>query len=316
MMRSCCYEKIVSYSSLPCADTLYGGCGKDIPSDTNSKEESSLNNPKTDSVDANSSSRYIVDTSLLSFESSMETVSGDLIDIYADSIHRYYVVRETNELNGLSLSGEMMESLEQKYSENPDALISTDAAEQRLREAVKQYFPEYDDSKLQLNFNDETGNPLEFYAYIVYEYDGMNRVNTASISIAFDGTILLESGSHNSPEMFNGSDIYTSSQIEDIVFNYVLQEKDNLALEIYPEDEYYDDNENQLPKYQLYCSTHEDMKDISIEKIIYNGKPCWQAEFTLVSSWSEYDEFYEITNPVFHINVDAITGEVISCMHT
>lgn len=162
------------------------GCGKDIPSDTNSKEENSLNNPKTDSVDANSSSRYIVDTSLLSFESSMETASGDLIDIYADSIHRYYVVRETNELHGLSLSGEMMESLEQKYSENQDALISTDAAEQRLREAVKQYFPEYDDSKLQLDFNDETGNPLEFYAYIVYEYDGMNRVNTQAAELTVD----------------------------------------------------------------------------------------------------------------------------------
>ena len=152
--------------------------------------------------------------------------------------------------------------------------------------------------------------------YIVYEYDGVNRVNTASISLAFDGTVSMVSGSHNSPEVFNGSDAYTSKQIEDIVFSYILQEKDNLALEIYPDEQYYEDNGNQLPKYQLFISTHEDMKNFSLEKVIWNGKPCWQAEFTLESSWAEFDEFYEVTNPVFHIYVDAISGEVLSLMHT
>ena len=279
------------------------GCGKDITNDTYDK-------------DAKGSSRYIVDTDLLTFESSMETASGDITDIYTDSQYRYFVFRETKELNVLSLSDEMMASLEQKYYDNSDAIISTDEAEQRLREAVIQYFPEYDASQLKLELNDKTGSCLEYYVYIVYEYDGINRVNTASISLAFDGTVSMVSGSYNSPEIFNGSDAYTSKQIEDIVFSYILHEKDNLALEIYPDEQYYEDNGNQLPKYQLFISTHEDMKNISLEKVIWNGRPCWQAEFTLESSWAEFDKFYEVTNPVLCIYVDAISGEVVSHMHT
>lgn len=279
------------------------GCGKDITNDTYDK-------------DAKRSSRYIVDTDPLILESSMETANGDIIDIYIDSQYRYFVFRKTNELNVLSLSDEMMESLQQKYNDNPDALISTDVAEQRLREAVMQYFPEYDASQLKLELNNEPGSCLEYYVYIVYEYDGINRVNTASISLAFDGTVSMVSGSHNSPEVFIGSDVYTSKQIKDIVFSYVLQEKDNLALEIYPDEHYYEDNGNQLPKYQLFISTQKDMKNFSLEKVIWNGRPCWQAEFTLESSWAEFDAFYEVTNPVFHINVDATSGEVVSLMHT
>ena len=294
------------------------GCSKNTfsPHTPDSKEENSPGFPKMDNQNVDSYPRYIVDTDSLVLESTMETANGDLIDIYTDSIYRYFAFRETNELNVLSLSDEMMKSLEQKYYDNPNASISTEEAEQCLRKAVTQYFPEYDDSKLKLDLNDKTGNCLEYFAYIVYEYDGINRVNTASISIAFDGTVSLVCGSHNSPEIFNGSDVYTSSQIEDIVFNYVLQEKDSLALEIYPEAEYYEENGNPLPKYQLYISTRKDLKNFSLEKIIYNGCPCWQAEFSLVSSWSNFDEFYEITNPVFHVNVDAISGEVISHMHT
>lgn len=292
------------------------GCGKDIANDTCGKDENSVDHSNVDNKDAERSLCYIVDTDSLTLESSMETASGDIIDIYTDSQYRYSVFRETKELNVLSLSVEMMASLEQKYYDNPDALISTDAAEQRLREAVMQYFPEYDTSQLKLELNDETGSCLEYYVYIVYEYDGINRVNTASISLAFDGTVSMVSGSHNSPEVFNGSDAYTSKQIEDIVFSYVLQEKDNLALEIYPDEQYYEDNGYQLPKYQLLISTHEDMKNFSLEKVIWNGRPCWQAEFTLESSWAEFDEFYEVTTPVFHINVDAISGEVVSHTHT
>lgn len=280
------------------------GCGEDV---------NSVDNSNIDNKDA---TRYVVDTDSLTLESSMETASGDIIDIYTDSQYRYFVFRETKGLNVLSLSDEMMESLQQKYNDNPDALVSTDLAEQYLIEAVRKYFPEYDANKLKLELNNEPGSCLEYYVYIVYEYDGINRVNTASISLAFDGNISMVSGSHNSPEIFIGSDAYTIKQIEDIVFSYVLQEKDNLALEIYPDEQYYEDNGNQLPKYQLLISTHEDMKNFSLEKVIWNGRPCWQAEFTLESSWAEFDEFYEVTNPAFHINVDAISGEVVSHMHT
>lgn len=280
------------------------GCGKDV---------NSVDNSNIDNKDA---TRYVVDTDSLTLESSMETASGDIIDIYTDSQYRYYVFRETKGLNVLSLSDEMMESLQQKYNDNPDALISTDLAEQYLIEAVRKYFPEYDANKLKLELNNEPGSCLEYYVYIVYEYDGINRVNTASISLAFDGTVSMVSGSHNSPEIFIGSDAYTSKQIEDIVFSYVLQEKDNLALEIYPDEQYYEDNGNQLPKYQLFISTHEDMKNFSLEKVIWNGRPCWQAEFALESSWAEFDEFYEVTNPIFRFNVDAISGEVVSHTHT
>lgn len=279
------------------------GCGKDIESVDNSNID-------------NKCYALIVDTDSLTLESSMETASGDIIDIYTDYQYRYFVFRETKGLNVLSLSDAMMESLHQKYNDNPDALISTDLADQYLIEAVRKYFPEYDANKLKLELNNEPGSCLEYYVYIVYEYDGINRVNTASISLAFDGTVSMVSGSHNSPEVFNGSDVYTSKQIEDIVYNYVLQEKDNLALEIYPDEQYYEDNSHQLPKYQLFISTQEDMKSFSLEKIIWNGRPCWQAEFTLESSWSEFAEFYEVTNPVFHIYVDAISGEIVSHTHT
>ena len=249
------------------------GCGKDIANDTYGKDENSVDHSNVDNKDAERSLRYIVDTDSFTLESSMETANGDTIDIYTDSQYRYSVFRETKELNVLSLSDEMMASLEQKYCDDPGALISTDMAEQYLIEAVRKYFPEYDASQLKLELNDETGSCLEYYVYIVYEYNGINRVNTASISLAFDGTVSLASGSHNSPEIFIGSDVYTSKQIED-------------------------------------------MKNLSLEKVIWNGRPCWQAEFTLESSWAEFDEFYEVTNPVFHIYVDAISGEVVSLMHT
>lgn len=304
-----CFILIVSIS----------GCSKNEgPSlrDSDSKEADSSVFSRTDNQNADTPSRYIVDTSSLTFESSMENVHGEIIDIYSDNIHRYYIFRATNELNVLSLPDERKELLVQKYSDNPDALIFADAAEERLREAILQYFPEYDDSKLKLESNDESGSPLEYYSYIVYEYDGMNRVNTASISIAFDGTVTLVTGSHNSPEVFKGSDVYTDSQIESIVFDYVLNEKDRLAQEIHPEGEYRDVNGNIMPQYKFLVSSHEDMKDFSLEKIVYNGKACWQAEFTLVSSWSEIDDIYDITNIVFHVYVDAISGEVVHYLHT
>ncbi len=248
-----CMRRIISILLLCLVLTLsLVGCGKDITNDTYDKDENSVDYSNVDNKDAKRSSCFIVDTDSLTFESSMETASGDITDIYTDAQYRYFVFRETKELNVLSLSDEMMASLEQKYYDNPDALISTDAAEQRLREAVMQYFPEYDASQLKLELNDEPGSCLEYYVYIVYEYDDINRVNTASISLAFDGTVSMVSGSHNSPEVFNGSDVYTSKQIEDIVFSYILQEKDNLALEIYPDEQYYENNGNQLQKYQLF----------------------------------------------------------------
>ena len=105
------------------------GCGKD------------KNNIDNSNIDPKNATHYVVDTDSLALESSTETANGDIIDIYTDSQYRYFVFRETNELNVLSLSDEMMASLEQKYYDNPDALISTDAAELRLREAVMRYFP-------------------------------------------------------------------------------------------------------------------------------------------------------------------------------
>ena len=108
------------------------GCGKD------------KNNIDNSNIDPKNATHYVVDTDSLALESSTETANGDIIDIYTDSQYRYFVFRETNELNVLSLSDEMMASLEQKYYDNPDALISTDVAEQRLREVVMQYYPEYD----------------------------------------------------------------------------------------------------------------------------------------------------------------------------
>ena len=110
------------------------GCGKD------------KNNIDNSNIDPKNATHYVVDTDSLALESSTETANGDIIDIYTDSQYRYFVFRETNELNVLSLSDEMMASLEHKYDDNPDALITTDAAEQRLREAVMRYFPEYDAS--------------------------------------------------------------------------------------------------------------------------------------------------------------------------
>lgn len=125
------------------------GCGEDV---------NSVDNSNIDNKDA---TRYVVDTDSLTLESSMETASGDIIDIYTDSQYRYFVFRETKGLNVLSLSDEMMESLQQKYNDNPDALVSTDLAEQYLIEAVRKYFPEYDANKLKLELNNEPGSCLE-----------------------------------------------------------------------------------------------------------------------------------------------------------
>ena len=92
------------------------GCSKNTfsPHTPDSKEENSTGFPKTDNQNVDSYPRYIVDTDSLVLESTMETANGDLIDIYTDSIYRYFVFRETNELNVLSLSDEMMKSLEQR----------------------------------------------------------------------------------------------------------------------------------------------------------------------------------------------------------
>ena len=87
------------------------GCGKD------------KNNIDNSNIDPKNATHYVVDTDSLALESSTETANGDIIDIYTDSQYRYFVFRETNELNVLSLSDEMMASLEHKYDDNPDILI-------------------------------------------------------------------------------------------------------------------------------------------------------------------------------------------------
>lgn len=282
----------------------------------NSETPTIQTNPTTPTGhDESDVGRFSVDTKSLSLQSSMKNADGDTVNIYTDGKYRYFILEASNELITISLSDEAMEALGQKFADNPESLISSETAEMCLMDAVWLYFPEYDKSNLRYEVN-ETGNYIEYYAFIVYEYDGENRVNKASVSIAFDGTVSFVGGSHNSPELFNGSDVFSRDEILDTVFNYVYNEQDSIAKSVYSEDEYYDENGEIMPPYQLIVTGKDDLKDFSLEKIIYEGKPCWQAEFSLVSSWSQIDEFFEVTNPLFHFYVDAMTGEVISYIHT
>ena len=105
-----CMRRIIAILLLCLVMTLsLVGCGKD------------KNNIDNSNIDPKNATHYVVDTDSLALESSTETANGDIIDIYTDSQYRYFVFRETNELNVLSLSDEMMASLEHKYDDNPDA---------------------------------------------------------------------------------------------------------------------------------------------------------------------------------------------------
>ncbi len=245
-----------------------------------------------------------------------QNAAGEPVRIYTDGKYNYSVGENRGEAFLVSASPSTMTDIEEAYGRDPDAVIPQGDADQRMREILLAYFPEYDTAQLRVECN-ETRNHLDWFSYLIQEYDGINRVNIAAVSLAFDGTCTLVTGTHNSPEIFAGSDRFSVEEIRGIVFEYVTLNKTEIQREYLTpgrdtDGPFYDGQGKEMPPFAFLMETPEDMLDVEIVKLIKGDKPCWEMSFAVHDTWEQADPFFSGILPWITVYVDAMTGEVLS----
>lgn len=283
---------------------------------TSCNDAQTLDDSSADVRDLHIEDYLALDTSGMEFVESMENVDGELVDIYTDGEYNYSVLRSTGTLISLFGNDSLHDALLKKYNDDPDYIIERGQADRLLEQVISEYFPEYNWDTLKIECNDETGSYIESYIFMVYDYDGINRVNKASVSFAFDGTLTMLSGTHISSDIFEGTDTFSESELVEIAFNYVRDHKDELAAESIGTGDFFDESGTQLPSFAYIVESPEDLKNMAIEKMVYRNTVCWNVSFDLGNTWSELDGFYEVMNPYITLYIDARDGTVVEHLST
>ena len=258
---------------------------------------------------------------------------GQSIKVYTDGEYEYSVLKETGELLAVTLTAENMEMIISEYSES-SPILSMDDARNKLNEEISNWFPEYDLASLVVNCNELTGNPIEEYIFIVEEIINNTRVNVASFAFAYDGTLSNFYGTHNTIEMFEGNLNLSEEDALAAAYAFILSAKEDIEqgmkptepLEnggvihaeegmILPDGVSVGDDFTPLimPDYQITFSNIEDMKNVSVIKVMTQGRIAWSVDFSIQTTWGEINEIF---NPEYTILIDAETGKVLNVFVT
>ncbi len=230
-----------------------------------------------------------------------EAVSGELSEVdsnindegtqikeYTDGVYRYSVHDDEPSVFMLNMEEDVSEKLQMQYDSGEKILISQEEAEKKMLDFIPEMFPEYDISMISYECDSETGIDLEFYRFFLTETVKGIRANVAEIDLAYNGDISFAVGSHNSKEkieefLINDTGLYNEDNIREIVFEYLLSNKDEIS--------------------------PEDIQHFSAVKVISDDKLRWECTGDIYTSWGEYDSSL---NTSFSMIIDNSTGEVIS----
>ncbi len=102
----------------------------------------------------------------------------------------------------------------------------------------------------------------------------------------------------------------------EIAFSYIQSHKDELAAESIGTGDFFDESGTQLPSFAYIVESPEDLKNITIEKMVYRNMACWNVSFDLENTWSKFDDFYEVMNPYITLYIDARDGTVVEHLST
>ncbi len=262
-------------------------------------------------------------------------VAGNTIQIWNDEKYSYYYNETDGNVNVISANTNTMEeivksakglSLEQVPSLNTETLV---------RDILNDFFPEYNLDSIKTVIDTESGNPIELFQFKIKEYYNDILLNTASISLSYDGQLTFLHGSHNTIDTKKDYSVYEESNIIELAFKYLQSKKEQIEYDINSgfnssgEEEYYIATEDmvlpdgvkigdvfkteKLPLYEMVLNSVDDMNVSSVEKMAYKNTVAWLIEFSVNTSWGKYTK---ALNPLIHLYIDAATGEVLEMNST
>lgn len=260
-------------------------------------------------------------------------IAGNVIQIWEDDKYSYHFDVANNDVRVISANTERMEAIvksagDLSIGEIPN--VDTD-----ISGILKDFFSEYDLDSIKTEIDTESGNPIEWFEFTVKEYYKDILQNTAHISLSYDGQLTFLQGSRNTIDKTKDYWVYNEQDVVELAFKYILSKKDdwesdiNSELKNPGEAEYFIATEEmvvpdgvkigeefkteRLPQYEIYLNSIDDMKVSDVEKMVYGDTVAWLVEFSVNTSWGNFDE---VLNPFIHLYIDATTGEVLEMNST
>lgn len=253
---------------------------------------------------------------------------GNTVQKLCDDRYTYFFDPAKREVRVIIANDDVMEKIVDDASGLSMQLVP--AADNDIMNVIRKFFPEYDLDAVKVDVDTESGSPIEFFQYTIREYKDDVQINKAQISISIDGQVTFVHGSHNRIGESEDYSKISSSDAIDIAFSYLTkakseyEEKMNPHLDEASAEEYIIATEDmllpdgvkvgdtfkpeKLPAYKIFLDGKNDMNVIRNEKLMYGDTVAWLVEFTVRTSWGEYDSIFD---PLIHIYVDASTGDVL-----
>ncbi len=233
--------------------------------------------------------------------------------VYGDENYEYYVSEIDNNIISVVMTEDTKKSLEDVYLQKEPESITPEDADKITADIMRKLYSDYDKKEYRITGGEPTGSYIEQYIYMIEEIKNNSIINTASISIAYDGQITSIFATYNNEEMFQNEPLISESEAKEIVLIYILEQKaiaEKAALEQMEleDEEQKPVMENELPTYEIYVETIDDFQQLEIAQVMHKGKQCYQLEFGILTSYGSIDSIF---NPYYAIMVDMESGEVL-----
>lgn len=253
---------------------------------------------------------------------------GNTIQLLRDDYYSYFFDPMKNEVIVVTANDNIMEQITKNASTLSMELVP--GVDNDIISYVSKFFPEYNLDDVKIDLDTESGSPIEFFQYTIREYENDIQVNKAQISFSYDGQLTFIYGSHNQLDEGKDYSKISASDAVGIAFSHLTKTKNayeegmNSSLAEDAAEEYITATDDmilpdgvkvgdtfrleRLPTYEIFIDDQNDMNVIKNEKLVYEDTVAWLVEFTVRTSWGEYDSIF---NPLIHIYVDASTGDVL-----
>lgn len=235
-----------------------------------------------------------------------KNAAGDKIQTLEDDAYVYRFNAEEKELVSICASTKEMEEIVRRAGETVESGDLTKEID--VMGIVRTYFPEYEPQTVQIEQEMGSGDPIGWYRYTVRDLRDELVLNTARIEFSYDRQLTFLQGTHNTLDAGMETLSCTREEAVAIAFRYLVE--DMAAAQ---RGENGGAFAEEMPEYEVFFDTVEDMRDLKMEKRMHGKRVAWLVEFTVHTSWGEVDDIFD---PLIHIYVDAQTGEVLEMNQT
>jgi len=243
----------------------------------------------------------------------------------ADESYTYTFNGYNGKLISAYMNGDCLEALtttQEKLTE----VKYIELARYYISAGFRSFNPETTIYKCEIGHNEE-----DFLngAYVqVYDRQGNVIVNSGVVIFSQNGTLTYVGGTNNSIEDFNNSDNFSMDTIKQMVFELLVEYNDIVKAEGLPtanepekplgefigdENDLFDENEGiegvDMPSFELYLNSIEDIRFERAEKEKYGDSIAWMVLAQVKTSWGELDP---TLNFIYAFTIDANSGKVIS----